>query len=280
MKIDEYDPGDHADEQGERELLERDRAEQTRRRSPAARSPAGSATRLVLQRAHQHLVHRDVDDVARTASAPPRSGPVFSWTLSNTTIGVVQRVAEDGEERDDRGRRDLELEHRVDADADEHVVDHRRRCAASAIRHSKRNEMNRATSARNTTSARIAFSVISRPHVELTNETLTSAGSTPAASANAAVHLVGRLARQFLDLHGDDVGALGTADLDACAVGRTPLSSRTARGVVDAEGLARRDVPRHAALEVEAEVEALRDQRHDRDDDHDGAIPRPSRRRP
>ena len=39
---------------------------------------------------------------------------------------VVQREAQNGEERDDRGRCDLEAEERVDADADEHVVHHRR----------------------------------------------------------------------------------------------------------------------------------------------------------
>ena len=47
--------------------------------------------------------------------------------------------------------------------------------------------MNSDTTMKNTTSARIAFSVISLPHVELVNETLTSDRSTPAASASAAV---------------------------------------------------------------------------------------------
>ena len=46
--------------------------------------------------------------------------------------------------------------------------------AATAMRHSKRIEMKSDTMMRNTTSARIAFSVISLPHVELVNEKLTS----------------------------------------------------------------------------------------------------------
>ena len=55
--------------------------------------------------------------------------------------GVVQREAEDREERDDGRRGDLEAEDRVDADADEHVVDDTASSAATAILHSKRIEM-------------------------------------------------------------------------------------------------------------------------------------------
>ncbi len=59
--------------------------------------------------------------------------------------------------------------------------------AATAILHSNRIEMKIATTNRKITSARIAFSVISAPQVELVNEKLISSTVTPAASANDAV---------------------------------------------------------------------------------------------
>ena len=59
--------------------------------------------------------------------------------------------------------------------------------AATAIRHSKRSEMNAATTRRKITRALIAFSVISLPQVELVKEKLTSETVTPAASAKDAV---------------------------------------------------------------------------------------------
>ena len=54
------------------------------------------------------------------------------------------------------------------------------------MRHSKRSEMYRAMRARNTTSANTALRVISSPQLALTAATLTSEGSTPAASAKAS----------------------------------------------------------------------------------------------
>ncbi len=125
---------------------------------------------------------------------------------------------------------------------------------------------------RNTTSARIAFSVISRsPGRAGEREADRLDRSTPAASANDAVDLVGLIAWQFLDLHGDDVGTLRTPELDACAIRRHVVGFEHSPGLVDPERLARRDVPRVAALEVETEVQALGDQRHERDDDHHGS---------
>src|ERR671911_2589035 len=59
--------------------------------------------------------------------------------------------------------------------------------AAMAIRHSKRTQMNSDTAMKNTTSARIAFSVISCPQVELVKATLTAPTSTSAATAKSAV---------------------------------------------------------------------------------------------
>ena len=56
--------------------------------------------------------------------------------------------------------------------------------AERAIRHSNRQLMNSATSTRKMTSARIAFSVMLRPHDELTDVDDTSSTATPACSAS------------------------------------------------------------------------------------------------
>ncbi len=58
--------------------------------------------------------------------------------------------------------------------------------AAAAIRHSSRQAMKSATRTRKMTRALIAFSVMLRPHVELTELTLTDSTSTSAAAASAS----------------------------------------------------------------------------------------------
>ena len=117
--------------------------------------------------------------------------------------------------------------------------------------------MNTATRARKITSARIALSVISLPHDELTRLTLISSGSTPAASANLVAHLGADLLRLVGDLDLDEVGGLRLTLLDAGAFGADPVLLEHLVGVVDREVLGGH-VPRDPALEVDAEVEPLR----------------------
>ena len=57
--------------------------------------------------------------------------------------------------------------------------------AETAIFHSKRHAMYSDTTRKNTSNARAAFSVMLRPHDELTSATLTSSAFTPAFSASA-----------------------------------------------------------------------------------------------
>ena len=85
MKIDEYDAGDHADEQGERELLERDGAHDARRRGSAATSRGGSTTRLVIS----DRISTWFIEMLTTSSYGMRTAvnlPSFSSTRSNTTM--------------------------------------------------------------------------------------------------------------------------------------------------------------------------------------------------
>ena len=129
------------------------------------------------------------------------------------------------------------------------------------------------TMIRKTTSARIAFSVISRPHVELVNEKLTSCSATPAASAKSAVTVARLVAWNLLDLHRHHVGRLRASQLDSGARRRDLVVGEHLFGLGDTEGLAGRDVPRVAALEVEAEVQALVEERdHGDDNDDHGAV--------
>ncbi len=78
-----------------------------------------------VQRPSEHLVHAQVHDVAvgrATASRAP--GGVLVHLVEHDD-GVIEREAEDGEERDHGRRRDLEPEERVHANTDEDVVRHR-----------------------------------------------------------------------------------------------------------------------------------------------------------
>src|SRR6478672_7092145 len=75
--------------------------------------------------AHQGLVDREVGrlGVARPAAADGVLGVLAN--LVEDDHGVVERVTQDGQEADHRGRGDLEPEERVDADRDDHVVQER-----------------------------------------------------------------------------------------------------------------------------------------------------------
>ena len=131
--------GEQADQQGEREVLQGDGAEHPRpddqqREHRQHRGEAG------VERAHQHLVHRQVHDVGVGGAGVP-SRLAFSWTLSNTTMVSYREKPRMVRKAIDRRRRDLEPEDRVDADADEHVVEDGERGAPTAIFHSKRIEM-------------------------------------------------------------------------------------------------------------------------------------------
>ena len=111
------------------------------------------------------------------------------------------------------------------------------------------------------TRALMAFSVMLRPHVELTELTLTDSASTLAASASASLHLLTLGDRLVADL--DRAAREPDADVRSCTLALAPSmpwSSSVARACVDGE-VGRRHLPGDTALEVEAEVEALDDQR-------------------
>ena len=85
-KIDEYDAGEQADEQGEREVLERDRAEHATTPTTSSESTGRTAARLVLS---DRISTWFIDRLTIVAVGHARcrsSCSVFSWTLSNTTI--------------------------------------------------------------------------------------------------------------------------------------------------------------------------------------------------
>ena len=133
---------------------------------------------------------------------------------------------------------------------------------ASATRHSNRIEMNTATTSRKMTSARIAFSVISRPHVELTELTLISSALTSADSANAERSCSRTSGGLIGDLDLDQITAVGAALLDLRLARVDPVVAQDGFGVLDGERR-RGDVPDDPAFEVDAEVEPTRDERHD-----------------
>ena len=127
--------------------------------------------------------------------------------------------------------------------------------AATAIRHSKRMAMTIENSSRNTSRAITALRVICSPHDDDTAATLTSAASTPAASANASCNDTRTSA---------GTSSICTLTMSPCADSRSstlaslpsiPWASRIDRGVGHGE-LAGGDVEGHAALEVDAEVDA------------------------
>ena len=137
--------------------------------------------------------------------------------------------------------------------------------AASAIRHSSRQAMNSATRTRKMTRALTAFSVMLRPQVELTELTLTNSGSTFAAAASASLHLLALRHRLVADLdqqHARRMPMCAPAPWRRCRRCR----GRRARRAWSTVRFAGRHLPGDATLEVEAEVEAVGDQRHDRDE--------------
>ena len=137
--------------------------------------------------------------------------------------------------------------------------------------------MNIATSTRKMTSARTAFSVMLRPHDELTEVDDTSATVDTGLLGEVDLHQLHRLGRVVADLHAPARLAGGRGERCTFAfVPSTPLSSRTVRTWSSTE-VRCRHLPRDAALEVDAEVQPVEDERQDRDDDeharHDDAAP-------
>ena len=100
----------------EREVLERRRAEDSRA-DDQQRQHRHQRDERRRQRAHQHLVERAVDHLAVGGAAGGGERPLVLPHLVEHDDGVVEREPENGEERGDRRRRDLEVEQRVHADA-------------------------------------------------------------------------------------------------------------------------------------------------------------------
>ena len=116
-------------------------------------------------------------------------------------------------------------------------------------------------------SARTAFLVISSPHDGPTALMLTSSRRRPGDVGQGGGDLVGCARRRHrLGLDPD----AAPSSLVAASVTLVAADSLVdgARGLVD-RGLVGRDLPHGAALEVDAEVEAAGDQRHQADQDHD-----------
>ena len=117
--------GDHADQQGEGELLAASTAPSSHAPMTSSDSTGRTAAMRRVHRAHQHLVHRHVHDVGVRRPRRPTNRALVLLAPVEHDDRVVERVAEDREEGDDGRRGDLEAEHRVHADADDHVVHHR-----------------------------------------------------------------------------------------------------------------------------------------------------------
>ena len=115
-KIDEYEPVNETDEQCEREVLERRRAD---RIDPTTSSDTtgSTATSDVFSDRISTWFMRQVHHVAVGRPAGRVSRPRVLLHLVEHDDGVVEREAEDGQERDHGRGRDLEPEQRVHADA-------------------------------------------------------------------------------------------------------------------------------------------------------------------
>ena len=122
MKIDEYDPVMRP--------TSRARAKSCSATAPRIPAPTTSsdstgstAARLVLS---ERISTWFIDTLMMSSYGSAGAGEALRVLvdLVEHDDRVVQRETEDGQERDDRRRRDLELEDRVDADTDQDVVDH------------------------------------------------------------------------------------------------------------------------------------------------------------
>ena len=123
--------------------------------------------------------------------------------------------------------------------------------------------------ARNTTSAETALRVISSPQRGADRRHADVGGIDAGGLGEGLLQLDADVLGLVLDLHLDDVAAVGVALLDLGLSLSRPVVVEDRAGVVDGE-LAGRHVPRHATLEVDAEHEAALPQRqrgdHQQDD--------------
>ena len=143
------------------EVLERAGAEQhapTNRIAPTGQQRDDRG----VDRAHQGLVDGEVGRLAVGHPAAAGDARGVLPDLVEHDDGVVERVAEDRQQADDRRRRDLEADERVDADRDDEVVHQRDDARRRAIFHSKAiDEVDRRRATRKTTRPVSAFFVIS-----------------------------------------------------------------------------------------------------------------------
>ena len=117
--------GRDADEQRQRQVLERARRRAARRRRTRIAATGSSAMiEVLIDRTRVWLTARlAASAVGHPAAAGEPAGVLPD--LVEHDDGVVQRVAEDRQDADDRRRRDLEADQGVDADRDDQVVDQR-----------------------------------------------------------------------------------------------------------------------------------------------------------
>ncbi len=113
--------GDHADEQGEREVLERPLAEDDRSGEQQGRHRQHADDRGV-DRADQHLVDRQVGGLGVGLGGAGAQAADVLADLVEDHHGVVEGVPEDGQHADQRGRGDGEPDEGVDADRQQQVV--------------------------------------------------------------------------------------------------------------------------------------------------------------
>ena len=215
---------------------------------------SADASVVLIERSSTWLV----ETLMRSPAVMPGGGdaPLVVADAVEHDDAVVQRVAEDGEERDDGGRRDLEAEHRVDADADDDVVDHRQdRRQRHPPLEAERDVQGDQAEEHDQRGDRLPGDLLAprradRRHADVGR-------STPAASANASWSWT-RTSSGWSSTCTLMMSPLSELRSWILAVSLSrPLSVEDLAGVVDGE-LAGRHVPRHAALEVDAEDEAAR----------------------
>ena len=132
-----------------------------------------------------------------------------------------------------------------------------------------------ATTTRKIRSARSALLVISLPHDELTRLTLTSSIWHLSSIGERLTQLGSDLLGLVADLDFDERARIGGTTLQSCAIGRQAVVAQHGAGVVDRETVDSWNIPRHSALEVDPEVEALAEQRDHGGDQEHGREPDP-----
>ena len=255
--------GQRPDEEREGEVLEGSRSQETDtddqdRRDGEQRHDRG------VDGPDQCLVERQVGGLAVSHPVARGDVPGVLTHLVEHHDGVVERETENGEEGDHRGWRDLEAEHRVHADAQQHVVQHG---DDGGYRHSPlespgdehRNEH--------------------QEHDERSNGLLGDGGAPRRTDqlrgdlvdlhanllGEGLLHLGTHRLRLVAHLHLDAaLAGVGSEDLHLRSSTVEAVGGEHCTGISLGQGVARH-LPQHTAAELEAQVEATGDQRTDAD---------------